>query len=77
MKRSTTAHSPNSPRALTRHVNERLGGERKPMICRVSNALGLTYVPQYVLRDEQITALVMGAAACAQARSSDTGENAE
>ena len=33
------------------------------MICRIADALGLTYVPQDVLKDEQITALVKGAVA--------------
>jgi hypothetical protein len=57
-----TAHSPKSPPLLKQYVDERLGGERRPMLCDLSDALGLTYMPQYVLKDEQITALVKGAA---------------
>lgn len=58
-----TANSLDSPPALASYVNEKLEGARKPMICRIADALGLTYVPQDVLKDEQITALVKGAVA--------------
>lgn len=56
-----TAHSQKSPPALTRYVMDRLGSRRTPMVCQVSEALGMAYVPQYVLRDDQITGLVKGA----------------
>jgi hypothetical protein len=55
-----TARSTKSPPALDHHVWAELG-KRGPMVCRLSDALGLTYIPQYVLRDEQITGLIKGA----------------
>ena len=58
-----TAHSQHSPPALTQHINEQLGGQRTPILCDMSDPLGFTYVPQYVLSDEQITGFVRGAVA--------------
>lgn len=36
-----TAYSSNSPPTLTNYVNSKLGGARNPIVCRISDALGL------------------------------------
>lgn len=58
-----TAYSQNSPPLLARHVTERFGKGRGLLISKTTETgrLGFRYKPQYVLTNDQVTALVDGA----------------
>jgi hypothetical protein len=58
-----TAYSAYSPPALARHVIEQFGRGRGLQICTADDAAhaGFQYRPQYVLTDDQITGLFLGA----------------
>src|SRR5262249_990295 len=58
-----TAYSAHSPPALARRVVEEFGHGRGLLICTADDAksAGLHYKPQYVLTEDQITWLFLGA----------------
>jgi hypothetical protein len=66
-----TAYSTYSPPALARHMVEHFGRGSGLLICTPADAAsaGLHYRPQYVLTDDQITGLFLGARSIALHRS--------
>lgn len=58
-----TAYSQNSPPALSQYVARQFGKGRGLLFCTSADfeKLGLHYKPQYVLTDDQVTALCRGA----------------
>lgn len=72
-----TAYSKESPPVLARHVERQFGRGRGLLICSLADAIqaGLYYEPQYVLSEDEVTGLLLGARSLVESKIQNSNQN--